>query len=121
MFFRGREHAAPLVAESAVGAMVRASRFLERYLGGRFGVVAPGAVADLTVLDYDPATPLTAGNAPWHLAFGWGPQLVRSTIVAGRFVLRDHAFAAVDAAAIRARARAATPRLWEAMSHVVDR
>ncbi|MGD8903853.1 MAG: putative aminohydrolase SsnA, partial [Anaerolineae bacterium] len=39
-------------------------------LGSRFGLLAKGAPADLILVDYDPPTPLDAGNLPWHMIFG---------------------------------------------------
>ena len=85
--------------------------------------VAPGlavvteaaAPADLVVLDYRPPTPLTADNLAGHLLFGLDRSHVRSTMVAGRFVLRDRRLTSVDEPAVLARARAAAERLWEKM------
>ena len=67
------------------------------------------------VLDYRPPTPLTAENLAGHLLFGLDRSHVRSTMVAGRFVLRDRRIVTVDEAAVLASARAAAERLWERM------
>jgi putative selenium metabolism protein SsnA len=37
----------------------------------RLGVLAEGAAADLIFVDYQAFTPLTAGNLPWHIIFGF--------------------------------------------------
>ena len=34
------------------------------------GILAPGALADLILLDYHPTTPLHGDNLPWHILFG---------------------------------------------------
>ena len=73
------------------------------------------APADLVVLDYRPPTPLTAENLAGHLLFGLDRSHVRSTMVAGRFVLRDRRITTVDEAAVLASARGAAGRLWERM------
>ena len=46
--------------------------------------MAIGAPADIILVDYDPPTPLTAGNLPWHVIFGLDGTGVDTTIVAGQ-------------------------------------
>ena len=66
------------------------NRCLERYFPGwRFGRVESGCEADLTFWDYDPPTPLESGNVAGHVAFGMSSRLVASTMVAGRFIVRN--------------------------------
>jgi hypothetical protein len=43
---------------------------------------------------------------------------VRSTVVAGRFVLRDREIVTVDEADVLGRAREAAARLWERMRRI---
>jgi hypothetical protein len=59
--------------------------------------------------------PLTAENLAGHLLFGVDRSHVRSTMVAGRFVLRDRHLTNVDEEAICTRSQAAAERLWERM------
>ena len=54
-------------------------------------------------------------TSPAHLLFGLDRSHVRSTMVAGRFVLQDRRIVTVDEAAVLARAQAAAARLWERM------
>jgi len=110
--FRGREHEPPVDGGRFVSMVTGAGRLLTDYFGLEIGTLAPGAAADLTVLDYDPPTPLTADNLVGHVGFGWGAHLVRSVVVAGRFVYRDRQLTEVDAAALAARTRAAATALW---------
>ena len=70
-----------------------------------------------TFWDYDPPTPLESGNVAGHVAFGMSSRLVASTMVAGRFIVRDRQ-PLFDAAAIAARGRAETRRLWQRMEAV---
>ncbi len=82
-------------------------------LGERFGQLAPGAPADLILVDYDPPTPLTAGNLPWHILFGLDGTGVDTTIVAGRVLMRGRELLTLDEGAIMARARELAGRLWQ--------
>jgi putative selenium metabolism protein SsnA len=111
--FRGREHEPPLDAGQVVAMLQRSNELLGHRFGRRFGEIAPGAVADLVMLDYDPPTPLTADNLGGHLGFGWGAHLVRSVIVGGGFVYRDRAYPRLDAAEALGRTRAGALSLWE--------
>src|SRR5260370_14143670 len=69
------------------------------------GVIAEGAFADLIFVDYHPTTPLTAGNLPWHIIFGFEPSMVTTTICAGRVLMRDRRLLYLDEAEITARSR----------------
>jgi cytosine/adenosine deaminase-related metal-dependent hydrolase len=80
-----------------------------------FGELRPGAAADLAILDYDPPTPLTAGNLPWHLIFGADGLHVRDTMVAGRWLMRERALLTLDEARIMARGRELSAKLWGRM------
>jgi putative selenium metabolism protein SsnA len=81
--------------------------------GAPLGVIEPGAAADLVLVDYQPPTPLTPENLPWHLLFGFNESMVTTTIVDGRVLMRDRELLTLDEAAIAARARAAAASLWE--------
>lgn len=77
------------------------------------GELEIGAVADLIIVDYHPFTPLTVDNLPWHIVFGFESSMVRSTMVAGRFLMRDRQLLTVDEATVAAAAREIAPRIWE--------
>ena len=77
------------------------------------GVIAEGAFADLIFVDYHPTTPLTAGNLPWHIIFGFEPSLVTTTICAGQVLMRDRRLLHLDEAEITARSRELAAKVWE--------
>ncbi|MFL5693525.1 MAG: putative aminohydrolase SsnA [Ktedonobacteraceae bacterium] len=79
------------------------------------GVLEVGAAADLVLLDYLPPTPLSSGNFPWHLIFGMDAQHINSTMVAGRWLMRDRQLLTVDEARIHVRARELSQALWQRM------
>lgn len=76
------------------------------------GVVAPGAYADLILLDYYPTTPLTADNLPWHILFGVSGGHVHSTICHGQVLMRDRELLSMDEVAVTARSRVAATQTW---------
>jgi len=77
------------------------------------GILKPGAYADLIFVDYNPHTPMTAGNLPWQIIFGFHESMVTTTIVAGQILMRDRVLRTLDEAAITAEARELAPEVWE--------
>ena len=89
-----------------------------RQLAARFfkkpvGLIAPGAYADLILLDYYPTTPLSAANLPWHILFGVSGSHVHSTICHGQTLMRNRELLTVDEAEITARSRSIAAQTWE--------
>lgn len=90
------------------------ARLLEQFFPDqRFGVLALDAAADMILVDYHPFTPLTPGNLPWHVLFGFENSMVTATIARGNILMWDRVLKTVDEAAIAAQARALVPALWE--------
>ncbi len=81
--------------------------------GVPLGELAPGAYADLILVDYHPFTELSAGNLPWHILFGFEASAVTSTMVAGKWLMRDRELLTLDEAAIAARARELSTETWK--------
>ncbi len=79
----------------------------------RLGVLEPGAMADIILLDYRPPTPLTAGNLPWHLLFGYEASMITTTISAGQVLMRERQLLTLDAAEIAARVQELAAALWQ--------
>lgn len=77
------------------------------------GVLAPGAYADLILVDYHPYTPLHAGNLPWHIVFGFHESMITTTIAAGKLLMKDRELLTLDAEAIAAKALELAPGIWE--------
>ena len=77
------------------------------------GQIIPGAVADLIFVDYHPFTPLTDGNLPWHIIFGFQQSMVTTTIAAGKVLMKDRKLLTLDEAEIAERAREIAPRIWK--------
>lgn len=81
--------------------------------GEPIGVIETGAVADLILVDYHPTTPLTAGNLPWHIIFGFHESMVTTTIVAGQVLMRDRVLQTLDEDEITSRAQVLAPEAWK--------
>ncbi len=77
------------------------------------GQLIPGAYADIIFVDYHPNTPLTAGNLPWHIIFGFQPGMVTTTIAAGKILMKDRELLTLDEKEIGAKAREIAPKVWE--------
>ena len=77
------------------------------------GQITQGAFADLIFVDYHAYTPLTAGNLPWHIIFGFQPSMVTTTIVAGKVLMKDRQLLTLNEEEIAARAREIAPRIWK--------
>jgi len=90
------------------------ARLIESFFpDAKIGEIGAGAVADLIFVDYQPFTPLTAGNLPWHLLFGFEASMVTTTICAGRVLMRDRELLTLDESAIAAEALDLAPAVWE--------
>lgn len=76
------------------------------------GVLAPGAYADIVLLDYRPYTPLTRENLPWHILFGVDGSHVTTTICAGRVLMKDRQLLTLDEEAIAANACEVARKVW---------
>ena len=100
-----------LVAE--IGAYNNAALAGQSFPGAALGVLAAGAHADLILVDYHPTTPMTPGNLPWHILFGFHESMVTTTIVAGRILMKDRQLLTMDEGEITARARARVPAVWQ--------
>ena len=77
------------------------------------GQLIPGAFADIIFVDYQPNTPLSAGNLPWHIIFGVQQSMVTTTIVGGKVLMKDRELLTLDEQEISAKAREIAPKVWE--------
>jgi putative selenium metabolism protein SsnA len=76
------------------------------------GYLSEGAAGDVILVDYHPTTPLTAGNLPWHILFGFESSMVTATVCRGRVLMKDRRLTTLDEAAISARSRELAAKTW---------
>jgi putative selenium metabolism protein SsnA len=89
------------------------ARIANRYFRKPLGILREGAAADVIVCDYDPLTPMDAGNVNSHILFGMNGYSVTDTIVAGRIIMRNRVIADVDEEALMAESRRLAASLWK--------
>ncbi|MCJ7703880.1 MAG: putative aminohydrolase SsnA [Anaerolineales bacterium] len=77
------------------------------------GAITPGAYADLIFVDYHPYTPMTSGNLPWQILFGFNESMVTTTIVAGKVLMQNRKLLTLDEEKIAAEASALAPKIWK--------
>ncbi len=92
------------------------ARMASRYFGREVGVLAPGAAADVVVMDYPTFTPLSADNIDGHILFGMEGRSCRTTIVNGQVLYRDREFTTVDEQRIDAWTLEQAKVLWGALN-----
>ncbi len=81
--------------------------------GKQIGRLVEGAAADLIFVDYHATTPLSAGNLPWHIIFGFESSLVTSTMVAGRLLMHKRELLTLNEAEITERSRKLAADVWQ--------
>ena len=77
------------------------------------GQLQVGAVADIIFVDYHPFTALTDGNLPWHILFGFQADMVTTTMVSGKILMKDRELLTLDEAEIAAKARESSAKTWK--------
>ena len=77
------------------------------------GVLEVGAYADIIIVDYESTTPLTYGNLPWHIIFGFESGMVNTTICAGKVLMRDRQLLFLDEIEITERSRDLAGAAWK--------
>ena len=80
------------------------------------GILKSGAAADLIFVDYAPPTPLTDGNLPWHILFGFRDSMVTTTIVGGTVLMKDRQLLTLDEKEITAKSREQAAKVWKRYS-----
>ncbi|MGD9580365.1 MAG: putative aminohydrolase SsnA [Vampirovibrionia bacterium] len=85
-----------------------------RLFGKTIGAIEKGALADIIVVDYDPPTPLCAGNFWGHMLFGINKTKVLTTIVNGNVLMQDGILTIGDEeTAINKKSRELSKKFWD--------
>ncbi|MDA8442487.1 MAG: putative aminohydrolase SsnA [Peptococcaceae bacterium] len=83
------------------------------YFPKPLGRLAAGCFADVIIVDYNPPTPCTEQNIDGHILFGMSGGSVTTTIINGKVVMHERQLTNLDEAAICARSRELSSKLWE--------
>ncbi len=89
------------------------SLICQEYFSRTLGRLVPGALADVIVVDYDPPTPVNAGNLDGHILFGMSGPLVETTVINGRVVMRGRELVDTDEAEVLAKSRELAAKVWQ--------
>ncbi|MGB9690770.1 MAG: amidohydrolase family protein [Candidatus Sumerlaeaceae bacterium] len=89
-FFKMRDVGARLPFDAPLRWLGGAAQLASELLDIPLGLLRPGTPADLVLLDYPAATPLTSENLAGHWFFCFAPGFVHSTMVAGQWLVRNH-------------------------------
>jgi putative selenium metabolism protein SsnA len=76
------------------------------------GVLKTGSQADIIFVEYNPFTPLTVANIPWHILFGFHESMVTTTMVGGKFLMRNRELLTLDEEKIVFNARKHAKNVW---------
>ncbi len=88
-----------------------------KYFKKPLGILAPGAAADIIVMDYDEFTPFSEENADGHILFGMMGRSCRTTIINGKVLYKDREFQGIDVPAINAWTMEQSKKLWGELNH----
>jgi putative selenium metabolism protein SsnA len=94
-------------------AVYNNSALASTFFPEKIGVIKLGAAADLIFVDYLAPTPLTAGNLPWHILFGFRDSMITTTIVNGKILMKDRHLQTLDEADIAEKARGLAVQVWK--------
>jgi putative selenium metabolism protein SsnA len=118
-YWRAREENVFVSGSWALARLAEGARFAGRAFGEpALGRIAPGAPADLIVLDYGPPAPLSSESLAGHWLFGVSARGVRDVMVGGRLVVTEGRLAGVDQDKIVAEAEGAAQRLFTRLDDV---
>jgi len=84
-----------------------------RLFGREVGTIKKGAAADIIVVDYSAPTPVSAGNIDAHMLFGLMGRSVFSTMVGGKYVMKDRDILTADEAKVYADSAQCAQAFWK--------
>jgi putative selenium metabolism protein SsnA len=87
-----------------------------QFPGLKVGILAVGAQADIILVDYHPYTPLTPGNLPWHILFGFNEGMITTTLVDGVILMKDRHILCMDEEQVYKEAKKLAPDVWQRYS-----
>jgi cytosine/adenosine deaminase-related metal-dependent hydrolase len=97
---------------AAIATQNNAALAAQSFPGAPIGEISVGARADLILVDYHSFTPLTAGNLPWHILFGFQERMVTMTMVEGEILMQERNLLHIDEEEIAAKALELAPEVW---------
>jgi cytosine/adenosine deaminase-related metal-dependent hydrolase len=112
-YLRSREAGQPI---NVLRYLANGHRLVSQLFDVQVGPMREGALADLLILDYLPATPLTAENLAWHVVFGLGSRHVEAVMVDGVWRMWARRPLSVNPTVVAEQAREAAAAVWARMA-----
>lgn len=84
-----------------------------RLFGAELGVIKPGALADVIIVDSVPFTPITSENYWGHILFGVANSRIHTTIVNGQVLMKEFEIKGIDEVSVVKEARTLSEELWK--------
>ena len=116
--FKSHDAGAALGPDRVLQMLGVSARRASRSLGVTLGRLEPGAVGDVVITRYVPATPLAGDNLAAHWVFALDASYVHHVVVAGRWCLRDGVVQNVSEDEERTRAVHAAESMWKRMAEL---
>ncbi|MEG0133596.1 MAG: putative aminohydrolase SsnA [Clostridium sp.] len=88
-------------------------RITERFINNPIGVIKPGALADIIVVNYDSPTDINEFNINSHLLFGISGRHVDTTIINGEVIMEERKLVSLDEKEIMAKSRELGSAVWK--------
>ncbi|MGL4981462.1 MAG: putative aminohydrolase SsnA [Treponemataceae bacterium] len=92
------------------------SLIASNHFGLPIGRIEKKASADLILVDYNPSTPVHANNTLGHILFGFSGRSIDSTMIAGKFVMKDRIITTIDEQEVFAKSRETAQKLWNKLT-----
>ena len=83
-----------------------------RHFDSPVGIIKKGALADIIVVDYNAPTPVTANNFNSHILFGMMGRNVATTMINGKYVMRERELLTADEERVYAESREVARSFW---------
>ncbi|MBJ6759836.1 amidohydrolase family protein [Myxococcaceae bacterium JPH2] len=112
-YLRSREAGQPI---DVLRYLTNGHRLASQVFEAAIGPMREGALADLLVLDYQPPTPLAAGNLAWHVVYGLGSRHVEAVMVDGVWRVWARRPLSVNPTVVAEQAREAAASVWGRMA-----
>jgi putative selenium metabolism protein SsnA len=93
----------------------------QSFNSGRIGKIEKGAQADLIFVEYHPYTEVNPGNLPWHIVFGFHESMITSTMVAGKFLMKDRKLTTIDERKIMPVAYEKSQLVWKKYQYIMSK
>lgn len=119
-FFKHKDDGGPWWPGDFLTALNRGNELVESVFSGRgrWGEIAAGFKADITILDYSNPTPLVSENAAGHFVWGMSSNCVETVIVDGRVVMENRVFPHLDEKKIYEEASRVARRVWNEVDKI---